>query len=180
MEASAVINGLTIFQPPPPRWEAIWSSIGGRAQYYRENVWWVRSYRRADPRLRQFRRRDVAQACQRNRSKVRRWRLAPDGVFVAMYTIAASLPAVGVDVERPSQTAAAELAVGRLGGKPPIAGGDQRDRWVRLRSLAEREGCANTCGGARAGRRALEPTRGSFAVLERRKAEFRPRGVPAL
>ena len=33
---------------------------------------------------------------------------------------------------------------------------------------------------ASGGRRSLEPTRGSFAVLERRKAEFRPRGVPAL
>jgi hypothetical protein len=31
-----------------------------------------------------------------------------------------------------------------LGGHPPIAGHDQRDRWVRLRSLAQREGCARS------------------------------------
>jgi hypothetical protein len=48
----------------------------------------------------------------------------------------------------PSQTAARPRS-SQLGGDPPIAGGNQRDRWVRLRSLAEREGCAQArrCDG---------------------------------
>ncbi len=49
----------------------------------RERDRWVRRLRRADRRLRQFRRRDVAQVRQRNRRQVSLLRAQPDGVFHA-------------------------------------------------------------------------------------------------
>jgi len=68
----------------------------------------------------------------------------PDSAFIAMYTISAFLRQI-----RPESTLSARRRPrprsSHLGGDPPIPGGNQRDRWVRLLSLAEREGCAISC-----------------------------------